>query len=355
MKRATLRHTVAAALVTASIACVTSASAQQTIKVGWTIPAEESKYWMMKRPTEFSQLGKDYKIEWVQFQGTAPMTQALAAGALDCATQSPLALAQGVANGGLKAYIVASHVFEKPGSYSVYWAVKEDSPIKTMADLKGKTLSINVLGSGIYGPAAILMRNAGVDPAKDVKWVEVGFALSEDALRSGRVDSAAMNQPFAARMEGKGGTRKLFSLSEQQPNIVHILEACRADFVDKNPDLAKAYVRDLTLGMKKALGNREETLKVVNEVMKAPIPVLDTYLLKDNDFARDPGAAPNFEAIQTMLGTYKDTGMLPTLLKASRLEASDDRCADPVTGPAARQPHMRHHRACPGDFVLTRP
>ena len=104
--------------------------------------------------------------------------------------------------------------------------------------------------------------------------------------------------------------RKLFSLSEQQKNIVHILDACRADFVDKNPDLAKAYVRDLTLGMKKALANRDETLKVVNEVMKAPIPVLETYLLKDNDFGRDPGAAPNFPAIQTMLDTYTATGML---------------------------------------------
>ena len=49
------------------------------------------------------------------------------------------------------------------------------------------------------------------------------------------------------------------------PNIVHILEACRADFVDKNPELVKAYVRDITSGMKKALANREETLKVVSE------------------------------------------------------------------------------------------
>ena len=69
-------------------------------------------------------------------------------------------------------------------------------------------------------------------------------------------------------------------------------------------------MRDLTLGMKKALANRDETLKVVNEVMKAPIPVLETYLLKDNDFGRDPGAAPNFPAIQTMLDTYAATGML---------------------------------------------
>ena len=316
MKRIAFRRLLAAGLTMGALFGATSSYAQQTIRVGWTIPAEESKYWMMKRPTEFSSLGKTYKVEWVQFQGTAPMTQALAAGALDCATQSPLALAQGVVGGGLKAYIVASHVFEKPGSFSVYWAVKDESPIKTIADLKGKTLSINVLGSGIYGPMAILLKQAGVDPAKDVKFVEVGFALSEEALRAGRVDAAAMNQPFAARMEGKGGTRKLFSLSQQQPNIVHILEACRAEFVDKNPDLAKAYVSDLTLGMKKALNNRDETLKVVNEVMKAPIPVLETYLLKPNDFARDPGAAPDFAAIQTMLNTYHETGMLPTKLDA---------------------------------------
>jgi len=135
----------------------------------------------------------------------------------------------------------------------------------------------------------MLLEKNGVDPKKDIKLVEVGFAVSEDALRQGRVDAVNMNQPFAARAEAKGGTRKLFSLSEEMPNIVHILEACRADFVDKNPELVKAYVRDITSGMKKALANREETLKVVSEVLKAPIPVLDTYLLKDNDFGRDPG------------------------------------------------------------------
>src|SRR6516165_10408931 len=86
-----------------------TARAQQTIRVGWTIPAEESKYWMMRRPSEFPNLGKVYNVEWTQFQGTAPMTQALAAGALDCATQAPLSLANGVVGGNLKAYIVAQH------------------------------------------------------------------------------------------------------------------------------------------------------------------------------------------------------------------------------------------------------
>src|SRR5829696_7127426 len=149
-------------LLVGAVLSATSALAQATIKVGWTIPAEESKYWMMRRPTEFPELGKSYKIEWVQFQGTAPMSQALAAGALDCATQGVLSLAQGAVQANLQAYIVAQHVFEKPGGFSVYWAVKDDSPIKTVADLKGKNVGINVFGSGIYGPMALLLKNNGV-------------------------------------------------------------------------------------------------------------------------------------------------------------------------------------------------
>jgi ABC-type nitrate/sulfonate/bicarbonate transport system substrate-binding protein len=302
---------VAAAFAAAALAGANQAGAQQTIRVGWTIPAEESKYWMMRRPAEFPDIGKTYNIEWTQFQGTSPMTQALAAGALDCATQAPLSLANGVVGGNLKAYIVAQHVYEKPGGFSVYWAVMDDGPIRKISDLKGKTIGITPIGGGTYGPFALLLQQNGVDPKKDIKLVEIGFAGSEEALRQGRLD--AVNQPFAARAEAKGGIRKLFSLSEEMPNIVHILEACRADFVDKNPELVKAYVRDITSGMKKALANREETLKVVSEVLKAPVAVLDTYLLKDNDFGRDPGAAPNFPAIQKMLDIYAETGMLPKM------------------------------------------
>jgi ABC-type nitrate/sulfonate/bicarbonate transport system substrate-binding protein len=306
---------MAAAIAAGALASAGAVQAQTipTIRVGWTIPAEESKYWMMKRPEQFTNLGKVYNIEWTQFQGTSPMTQALAAGALDCATQGVLSLANGVTGGNLKAYIVAQHVFEKPGGFSVYWAVKDDSPIKTIADLKGKNVGISVIGGGTYGPFKMLLKKNGVDAEKDIKLIEIGFAASEDALRQGRVDAINMNQPFAARMEAKGGTRKLFSLSDEMQNIVQIIEACRADFVDKNPDLAKAYVSDITLAMKKALANRDETLKVVNEVMKAPIPVLETYLLKDNDFGRDPGAAPNFPAMQKMLDIYADAGMLPKM------------------------------------------
>ncbi|MBX9591444.1 MAG: ABC transporter substrate-binding protein [Hyphomonadaceae bacterium] len=312
------RKVMLALAVAGSAFLSAAAAAQEVIRVGWTIPAEEAKYWLMRRAEQFTTLGKSYRIEWVQFQGTAPMVQAMVAGSLDCSTQAPLSLANGAIQGGLQAYIIAQHVGERPGSFSVYWAVKDDSPIKTIADMKGKSVGTNVFGSGILGPMFLLLRKNGVDPEKDIRLVETGFPGSEDAIRTGRVDVGVLNQPFAARSEAKGGLRKLFALADQQPNIVHILEVCRKEFVDKNPELVKRYVRDLTAGMKKALADRAETLKVVNEVIKAPVEVLDTYLLKPNDFAREAGAAPNFAGIQAMFDIYAETGMIKEKLDAAR-------------------------------------
>src|ERR1700674_3453359 len=186
MMRISAKWIVAAGAAAAVLASVNPTHAQQTIRVGWTIPAEESKYWMMRRPAEFPDLGKTYNVEWTQFQGTAPMTQALAAGALDCATPGAFSLANGVVGGNLKAYIVAQHVFEKPGGFSVYWAVMDGSPIKKISDLKDKTVGINVIGGGTYGPFAMLLQKNGVDPKKDIKLVEEGFEVSGEGRGRGK-------------------------------------------------------------------------------------------------------------------------------------------------------------------------
>src|SRR5664279_3261440 len=73
MMRIPSKLILAAGTAAAVLTGVSSSYAQQTIRVGWTIPAEESKYWMMRRPAEFPNLGKTYNVEWTQFQGTASM------------------------------------------------------------------------------------------------------------------------------------------------------------------------------------------------------------------------------------------------------------------------------------------
>src|SRR5258708_13259560 len=92
MMRIPSKWILAAGAAAALFAGVSSSYAQQTIRVGWTIPAEESKYWMIRRPTEFPDLGKTYNIEWTQFQGTAPIKQALAAHPHDSPPPAPLSL-----------------------------------------------------------------------------------------------------------------------------------------------------------------------------------------------------------------------------------------------------------------------
>jgi ABC-type nitrate/sulfonate/bicarbonate transport system substrate-binding protein len=316
----------ALAVITTTLACaagVTQAQDLPTIRVGWTIPAEEAKYWMMRRPEAFPDLGKTYRIEWTQFQGTAPMVQAMISNALDCSSQAPLSLGQGAVNGNLSAYIVAQHVGESASSFSVYWGVPEGSPITKITDLKGKTVGVNVYGSGVHGQMAMILKKNGLDPTKDIKLVETGFPGSEAAIRGGRVDAGVFVQPFAARAEAKGGIRKLFSLQDLMPNTVHIVEACKKDFADKNPELVKSYVRDLTRAMKMATEQRAVTLKIVSEVTRAPVEALDPYLMKSNDFARSPGAHPDFAAIQTMFDQYTQLGLLSKPLKVSNFRRDD--------------------------------
>jgi ABC-type nitrate/sulfonate/bicarbonate transport system substrate-binding protein len=294
-----------------------------TIRVGWTIPAEEAKYMLMRRPQEFPSLGKIYRIEWVQFQGTAPMVQAMLAGALDCATMAPLSLAQGHIENGLNAYIVAQHVGERPGSFSVYWAVKADSPIKSAQDLKGKTLGTNAYGTGVYYHMLLWLKRHGLDPEKDVKIVETGFPPSEDAIRSGRVDAGPLVQPFAMRAEDKGGLRKLFALSEVQSPMVQIFEGCKKEFVDANVQLARQYVKDLTAAMKRVIANPAEARKVVSEVTKAPEAVLEKYLLTDKDFYRDAGAKPDLASIQETFNLYYSAGFLKRPLDVTQFRRTD--------------------------------
>jgi sulfonate transport system substrate-binding protein len=48
--------------------------------------------------------------------------------------------------------------------------------------------------------------------------------------------------------------------------------------------------------------------------------VLDTYLLKQNDFAREPGARRTSTRIQAMFDVYTDTKMIDKKLDAKTLK-----------------------------------
>ncbi|QIM50062.1 ABC transporter substrate-binding protein [Pusillimonas sp. DMV24BSW_D] len=320
--KALLAATATATLATAVHAPAVAADVPE-LRVGWTIPAEESKYLMMKRPELFPDLGKKYTIKWTQFQGTSPMVQAMRADVLDCATMAPMSMAQGYIESGLKPYIVAQHAAEEPGSFSVYWAVKEDSPIKSAQDLKGKVIGTNAYGSGVYYHMLLWLKENGLDPEKDVKIVETGFPPSADAIRSGRVDAGPMVPPFTVLNEEKGGLRPLFKLLDVQNPNVQIFEGCSQAYTDANPEVVKAYVKDLQNAMAKLKENPALAAEVTSEITRAPAAVFSKYLLTPKDFHREPNMQPNIDAIQETFDLYHEAGFLKESLDIKEFVRDD--------------------------------
>jgi len=309
--------------LSAVIAAPVYAEEIPTLHVGWMIPAEEAKYLMIKRPELFPDLGKKYKIEWSQFQGTSPMMQALRAGVLDCSTMAPLSMAQAYLESGLESYIVAQHAHEEKGYFSPYWAVKKDSPIKSAADLKGKVVGTNSYGSGMYFQMVLWLKQQGLDYKKDVKIVETGFPTSADAIRSGRVDTGPLVQPFAILAEEKGDLRPLFTLSEVQSPTVYSFEGCSKAYSDKHPEVVRLYVKDLQRAMTMLLDDRKLAVEVTSEVTRAPVPMLDKYLFTDKDFTHIATMKPNIEAIQELLTLQSDAGLLAKPVDVSKFVRKD--------------------------------
>lgn len=67
--------------------------------------------------------------------------------------------------------------------------VTMDSSIKSVADLKGKKVSIGAAGSGVYFNAVDILAAAGLSE-KDIQPQYQSFADSADALKDGKIDAA---------------------------------------------------------------------------------------------------------------------------------------------------------------------
>lgn len=97
--------------------------------------------------------------------------------------------------------------------YHAAFIVREDSPLQSLEDLKGKTLSLKEVasGSGHIAPASILI-DAGFDLDNDLEIIFLGSAAVE-ATRSGEVDAMADGVRVYHRIveeDGEGVWRLLF-------------------------------------------------------------------------------------------------------------------------------------------------
>ena len=282
-------------------------AAPVTIRMGWGIPAEEVKYVMMKRPQILKHYGKVYTLEWFQFAGTAPQATALVAGGLDAATLASLSLAESIDKIGLDVKVTGGIIMEVSPNFTSTWLVLEGSGIHSVKDLKGKTLGVNVYGASLDHIQRAILRRADLDPEKDVKILEISFGLMEATLRRGDIQCGAFPQPFLFRAMEKGGVKPLFRLGDIQPKFVQLINVFQTKFIEKNPEVVRAFLEDWKIASRFIQENPEEVRKVTAEVTKLPLDLLNKFLLTKDDFYRDPTGEPDFQTLQKNWDFFYET------------------------------------------------
>ena len=94
-----------------------------------------------------------------------------------------------------------------------------DSGIQTVADLKGKTVSVGDAGSGVEFNATQILAAYGIDINSDIKKVNASFGDSADSIKDGKIDAAftVAGAPTTAIVDyATTNTLNLVSLSDDE-------------------------------------------------------------------------------------------------------------------------------------------
>jgi NitT/TauT family transport system substrate-binding protein len=141
-------------------------------------------------------------LEILNMSGVGQTLQAIATGKVETSAVSPTAFLNVYAKNP-DIDITYPYIWLRQPHWSV--AVKPDSPVKSLVELKGKTVGIRNQGDTGYFGARAMFRELGIDPDKDVEWVAVGEGgPAGEAVYRGRVDAMAFWDGSFARIEIAG-------------------------------------------------------------------------------------------------------------------------------------------------------
>jgi len=143
------------------------------------------------------------EVQWTEFPAGPQLLEGLNVGAIDFGTvgEAPPIFAQAA---GADLIYVGN---EPPASAAEAILVPKDSPIKTVAELKGKKVALNK-GSNVHFLLVKLLEKAGVQ-YKDIDTIFLTPADARAAFERGSVDAWAIWEPFLAAAQKQTGARIL--------------------------------------------------------------------------------------------------------------------------------------------------
>ncbi len=283
------------------------------IRVGWVVATTQITPLLLEKKELLRHYGKSYTFEPVHFNGSTPQIPALAARELEIAALAYSSLPLTVQNAKMDIRLIAD-MFQDgvPGYFSTNYMVRADSPIRTVADLRGKTIATNAIGGAVDVAARAMLRKHGLEDKRDVTIVEVRFPAMEPTLREGKVDMASFVQPFYSEAMSRGGLRTLFTQREAVGVSDMIFWVARADFLAQHRAVMVDFLEDTIRSIRWHMdpNNREEAIGIIARFIKKKPEDLRPWLLTGQDIYRDPYAMPNLEALQRNVDLLRELGFL---------------------------------------------
>jgi NitT/TauT family transport system substrate-binding protein len=147
--------------------------------------------------------------------------------------------------------------------------VPADSPIQTVADLKGKTIGVDEVGGTPWAITSVALANAGIDPreeAGEVTWAPYDLTVLEEVAGRGEVDAIAAWDPFGTQAE-KNGFRVLVDIGEGDifgGKYCCFLYASN-QAIQQSPEKVEALLRGWYRAVEWIAANPEEAADIVTD------------------------------------------------------------------------------------------
>lgn len=212
------------------------------------------------------------------------------------------------------------------GCKSLY--VLADSPYKTTADLKGKTVAVSTgIGNSDHNITLRFLNHDNVDPSS-VKFKNIDASAVVQAMQRGEVAGATMSDQFAQSFVDSGVLRHIRSLTfdddfKQEACCIH---AVNLDFYNANPITVKKLTHAHELASKYITEHPDESLDLMYENdwadgdRKLARYILGTYNFMISDELTE-------QTLRSVLDDYKVFGILDKNLDT---EATLKKIWDPV-------------------------
>src|SRR5689334_22960320 len=287
-----------------------AAAAQEKIRVG-LLPFSESLAAVVADKKGFFK-EEGIEVETSKFDSAAIAVPVLQSGRLDIVLSSTVSTFQAIEQ-GLDAVVLApgAIVRESPPDTTTAVLVKKGA-IKSLKELEGKRVAVNVINSTAWLHAVALLDKHGVDRTK-VRFSEVPFPQMNDPLLNGQLDAVVQVEPFRSALMATGNAEIVgWPYVETAPNTDITQYIALTPRVDKNKATAAKFVRAVTRGAQFAAANEAAT-RDINMQFTNLNPAL-----KDKVLLPRLGTAINLKEMNHTMAMMQKYGLLKTPVDLSK-------------------------------------